>query len=199
MLKWLFGSAKPKSEPMPVQVPVSSVEAKRDATVSEKPHVANRVEPAAPIGFVAYTAADLKEHFGVSDEVAAQIALDHADLLAFDRTSGFGAQLRAAPRDGNLAHELYKDRYAAPAHIVSGVRTFFMFVAIAREQQLKAVDLNIKKSEWMDSHAVTPPCHPGMDGKQFNPLKGARFKGKYVLPGVTLGCKCMSRPIISFD
>ena len=197
MLKWLFGSAKPKSEP--AQAPVAPGEARREAGVSEKPLAASEKESATPIGFVAYTAADFKEHFAVSDDVAAKIALDYADLLDFDGTSGFGAQLRAAPRDSNVANELYAGRYAAPAHIVSGLRTFFMFVAIAREQQLKARDLKIKKSEWVDSHAVVPPCHPGMDGKQFNPLQGARFKGKYVLPGVTLGCKCMSRLIISFD
>lgn len=195
MLKWFFGSAKGKSNP--AQPPVPTIEGGAEAAISNV-EISGK-EPAAPIGFVAYTAADFKEYFGVSDEVAAQIALDYSDLLAFDKTSGFGAKLRAAPRDSNLAHELYRDRYAAPAHIVSGVRMFFMLVAIAREEQLRAQHLKIKKSEWMDSHAVVPPCHPGMDGKQFNPLKGARFKSQYVLPGVTLGCKCTSRPIISFD
>jgi hypothetical protein len=190
MFKWLLGAPSKRRDTTPPIAGAADAEHHAPAAVESCSDV--------PTGFVPYSVDDFQKHFGVSPAVGQQIANDYADLLGFEKKRGFGAEVRANPRDGALVGRLCSERYDASGNITKSIALYFMFVAIAREHQVKARDLKITKAKWTDSHATVPPCHPGFDGRAFNPQKGIRIKGRYVLPGVTLGCKCNSRAIFEF-
>ncbi|WP_420213387.1 hypothetical protein ACN8ZM_39910 (plasmid) [Burkholderia aenigmatica] len=125
-----------------------------------------------------------------------QIEMDYLEVIAFDKAIGFGAQLRTDPRNGPAIAQLCAGRYDAPDRVAGALTLFFAGVAIAREHQVNARNLKFAKAEWLRSTKIDgSPCHADLDGKTFNPQKGALIDGRFVLPGVSLGCKCTSRPI----
>lgn len=146
------------------------------------------------VGYMPYTSKDFENYFEVPAFVAEKIANDYASLLDFKDGDGFGAQVRMNPRNGEVIGQLCSTRYDIERKTMNNITHFYMSVAISREKQVKMAELQVEKTAWMESGAK-PFCHAGMDGKKFNPQIGIKLGGSYVLPGVTLGCKCNSRPI----
>lgn len=166
------------------------------AATVEAPSAEDNQEHRVPVGFRRYLAKDFQQYFGVSEPAAAQIAADYAEVIAFHETRGFGAELRSNPRNGPEIAKLCAGRYDVPDHVASAVHLFFTFVAIAREHQMKARELKFAKAEWLGSTKTDgASCHAEFESMTFNPQKGMLVEGKFVLPGVSLGCKCTSRPI----
>ncbi len=83
---------------------------------------------------------------------------------------------------------------------------------IARDQTSKAyanmnrdrmIKVGVKKAEWIHSGGGSHPreTHVEMDGKEFDIEKGMYDSAidKWIQPGVEPGCRCTSRPLITFD
>lgn len=131
-------------------------------------------------GYMKYVAADFENHFGVSAMVAEKMSNDYNSLLKFNGTDGFGADIRATPRDGYAVDQLCTQRYDVNRKTLSDIVSFYMFVAIAHEKQDKLIQLGVDHAAWMTS-GKQESCHPGFDGKKFDPRQGIKINSAYAL------------------
>lgn len=144
-----------------------------------------------PSGYWLYAAADLKEHFNITPEQADLLANDYATLLRFNEKDEFTCLVLDAGRDLHKLSQALMTRYAMNKKQAAGVPAFLANVAGAWQNQRRLRDLGISKCIWM-----APVDHSDLDGQPYDPAVGLKTAEGYLLPGVTLGCKCTSRSVI---
>lgn len=145
-----------------------------------------------PSGYKTYTAAEFEAHFTVTPEQSEQIAKDYATLIRFNEEDELTRIVFDAGRDLHQLSQALITRYDLNKKQVAGLPLFFANVAGARKEQNRHQGLGIRKCTWL----ATDDQHAELAGKEYDPSIGIKTPEGYLLPGVTLGCKCVARAVI---
>ena len=156
---------------------------------------------AVPSGYVPYSANEFLERFGIASEAAQILAADYQSILGIKEPNDFSGLVFSAKRDLHRISVAIESRYDLDRSTAARVAGFVANVGMAHAQQRRQVELGIIQCRWLVSTCGTTlgdpnVLHAELLGKLYDPSRGLSMGGKYLLPGVAIGCTCIGKPIL---
>ena len=154
-----------------------------------------------PSGYIFYGSADFQARFSLPSERAQVLASDYLSILGVQDANEFSALVVEAKRDLQSIAVAAELRYGLKPPTVGRLALFLANLASARSQQRRQLDLGITKCIWLVSSCGRASGDPNaghllFSGQEFDPSIGMRTEGQYILPGVSVGCTCVSKSVI---